>query len=65
MAGLKMEVIIHKQWEESPCMASGKWKESALLSMKMFAETGVKYRVYDGAIISKLSGLSSGQVVEL
>ena len=62
------EVIVHKFWEDGdndPNAADirKRWTKEAYRSKEMFDEAGVQLRIYDGLIVSEITGLASGELI--
>ena len=53
-------VVIHKKWMDSSMFINNdKWSESAKRTDRMFTESGVTVKIYDGPIITEIVGLSN------
>lgn len=64
-SGIK-EVIVSSLWEDSAeNRKQTKWKEEALISKEMFQEAGVKLRIYDGPLVSEITGRFDGSDIKL
>lgn len=65
-AGIK-EVIVTSHWENQTSNSEHRkrWQEEAKVSKKMFEEAGVKWRTYEGPLISEIKGFFNGSEISL
>lgn len=55
-------VVVHSLWATK---GNDRWAESNKLAIEMLTEAGVKYKTYDGPVVSRLTGLFNGEPFSL
>jgi len=65
-SGIK-EVIVSSLWENQCATTENRkhWNEEAKITREMFNEAGIQLRIYDGPLVSEISGKFNGEEIKI